>query len=1056
MSNSGTPNGIGSNCSILGTRDGTRVVLREITATLQNSPPTQPGHRKAASNTQTGKTEHEVKVQFTREFVDAGAPTSRPESLSSECSFQSVTSTPSTKSWNHLRPITPQRAADTSYGNTDIPGLDDLISGWGNIHLNETTDTQETKPLETSLTLDPKLDSSSAEPVEDSEDKQTSYNSIEIHIEDTPDIPQSSANNPALNETRDLSSKSDSENIIIFNKTTELPAAAEECQNNSLQTQDSSLTSNSHNNSRENSHLLNETVELVADCNSTFNKSYSSKSEVLNDTNCISNNQNDAATNCNSPNIAETSENPSNELSATLRIENVSSLNDPLNLPPESTLCTNQNTSSSNEPTLCASNSIVIEPCTVEEPLTKEPDLVIEKPIEPETLEDFKEEEHNPKNPQLNTVTERSVEPETVNSLKEEDHNVKDSQLVPERGTPDSFTDHFAEALSGNTSQFEVESLSIVIPNSYPDISAETFNECIAQEQALQISDNQSLLTPLSIPEENLENTEPAEELPEDQKSVYPETQNSIQSEVESEQSKQVVLENSVEQLSQSLQQAEDLETVSQVTENKVPCVQQNTSTNLEDLKESKSEELPQVDVNVTPFPESNLDTQPISSLSAESYQDAGNSVEEDLNQTSTLREESFHSISSEITSDPYEAFKPVQQSTSLQIIIPEYNFEKLELAAQAIAEEIRNKSSELTEDTDHFFNAQSELFFDPASFDFLLARNNSKNTVRDLRAESLYVKFDPLVGNNTMLPQGPLQVVDGEENAKNNISQPTLGTPKRNPALAAIDRLLLYSPAPGTPKKIEEPPKIEEIVEEVKPVVTPIVDETMTKELELVRSTVLQLDSQLEKERKEREKERQEHELELEKQRSKYENLEKEMVHEMQKKKEMTMVMDEYEKSLSRQMADRERERAIFAQEKAKLQDDLQAANHHLGNTEAAFNDVHLKYERLKSVTSAYKSNEDVLKESIQENVKTIKTLEDRYDQLKNHAMSQLEKANLELEAIRKQHETETVRLQAMIRKAELKSNSLAEMVEQKSKENKELSSILDEFIARVGQNPE
>lgn len=177
------------------------------------------------------------------------------------------------------------------------------------------------------------------------------------------------------------------------------------------------------------------------------------------------------------------------------------------------------------------------------------------------------------------------------------------------------------------------------------------------------------------------------------------------------------------------------------------------------------------------------------------------------------------------------------------------------------------------------------------------------------------------------------------------------------------------------------------------------------------------------------------------------------------------------------------------FEQEKAKLQEELQAANHHLTNTEAAFNDVHQKYERLKGVVSAYKNNEAVLKESIEENGETIKTLETRYDQLKEHALTQLEKyalvrsigrsstcsseereassesnresvtliasrfrANVELDDIRKQNEAETVKLHAMIRKAELKSNSLAELVEQKTKENKELAKILDEVIARVG----
>lgn len=65
--------------------------------------------------------------------------------------------------------------------------------------------------------------------------------------------------------------------------------------------------------------------------------------------------------------------------------------------------------------------------------------------------------------------------------------------------------------------------------------------------------------------------------------------------------------------------------------------------------------------------------------------------------------------------------------------------------------------------------------------------------------------------------------------------------------------------------------------------------------------------------------------------------------------------------------------------------------------------------------------------------------------------------RANFQLDAIRKQHEDETVKLHALVRKAELKSNSLAELVEQKTKENKELTQILDEVIARVGhQNAE
>lgn len=104
-------------------------------------------------------------------------------------------------------------------------------------------------------------------------------------------------------------------------------------------------------------------------------------------------------------------------------------------------------------------------------------------------------------------------------------------------------------------------------------------------------------------------------------------------------------------------------------------------------------------------------------------------------------------------------------------------------------------------------------------------------------------------------------------------------------------------------------------------------------------------------------------------------------------------MVVEEYEKSISRLIAEGEKDRTNFEVERAKLQEELQVANQHLSNTEAAFSDVHTKYERLKNVVSAYKSNETVLKESIAENQETIKTLENRYEHLKSHAMAQLEK---------------------------------------------------------------
>ncbi|XP_029170321.1 transforming acidic coiled-coil-containing protein 3 isoform X2 [Nylanderia fulva] len=423
-------------------------------------------------------------------------------------------------------------------------------------------------------------------------------------------------------------------------------------------------------------------------------------------------------------------------------------------------------------------------------------------------------------------------------------------------------------------------------------------------------------------------------------------------------------------------------------------------------------------------------------------------SIEEDLDRTLTLQEVDENFASDE---EQYQGFKPQRQSTTLSLINEQPDFEGFGFTAERITDELLNPSQGFAEETDQFISATDEIFQDPSTFDFLLARSNSKHTDR-LRAESLYIKFDPLISNISMLPQGNVAPpINEEQNGKSESPLPDVGTPKRNPAIAAIDRLLFYSPlSSGTVQKSEEAQeKNEQPVDEPKSDAPLIADIDMSKELEVVRTTVLQLEEELEKQKKD-------HEAELERQKTAFQEkinkLQSQMAQEVKTKTQMTVVVEEYEKSISRLLTERERDRTNFEQEKAKLQEELQAANHHLTNTEAAFNDVHQKYERLKGVVSVYKNNEAVLKESIQENVDTIKTLETRYDQLKEHAMTQLEKANLELDGIRKQNEAETVKLHAMIRKAELKSNSLAELVEQKTKENKELAKILDEVIARVG----
>lgn len=118
----------------------------------------------------------------------------------------------------------------------------------------------------------------------------------------------------------------------------------------------------------------------------------------------------------------------------------------------------------------------------------------------------------------------------------------------------------------------------------------------------------------------------------------------------------------------------------------------------------------------------------------------------------------------------------------------------------------------------------------------------------------------------------------------------------------------------------------------------------------------------------------------------------------------------------------------------------------------EAAFADVHRKYERTKCMVEEIKQNEETLKRYIEEYQSKSRKQEEKYQRLKQHAEETLDKANREIENLSKTQDSEIARLTAMLKKAEMKAVSLERTVEQKNKENEELTTICDELIAKVG----
>lgn len=122
--------------------------------------------------------------------------------------------------------------------------------------------------------------------------------------------------------------------------------------------------------------------------------------------------------------------------------------------------------------------------------------------------------------------------------------------------------------------------------------------------------------------------------------------------------------------------------------------------------------------------------------------------------------------------------------------------------------------------------------------------------------------------------------------------------------------------------------------------------------------------------------------------------------------------------------------------------------------NVETAFADVHRKYERVKLTVENFKQNEGVLKQCIEEHKLQLVKQDQKFELLKVHAEETLEKANREIENLTRSQETEFTRLNAQLKKAEMKASALERSIETKERENQELTAICDELIAKVGQS--
>ncbi|XP_063257534.1 transforming acidic coiled-coil-containing protein 3 isoform X1 [Prinia subflava] len=372
-------------------------------------------------------------------------------------------------------------------------------------------------------------------------------------------------------------------------------------------------------------------------------------------------------------------------------------------------------------------------------------------------------------------------------------------------------------------------------------------------------------------------------------------------------------------------------------------------------------------------------------------------------------------------------------------------------------AEEIKPSSPKTEVTADETANAEPEEFFRPSSevfgmgIDYLEQFGSSSFKESALRKQSLYLKFDPLLrdsprkpicgtveSSETIMtaPSQPGPVADSsnfvEEAGKPLVSLESEEKPKGLDLLGTFTTSdagplipdSLSSGVPPVPFATSASTAVDAIIDVLK-----YSQKDMDAAVEVVKREV------------------QEKELEIQKWNQKYNKLHTEY-------KEMGKIVAEFEQTITQVMEDAQKQKEISRKEIQKLMEEKQQAVSDLNSMEKSFSELFKRLEKQKDALEGYHRNEEVLKKCAEDYLARIKKEEQRYQALKAHAEEKLQQANEEIAQVRSKAKSETAALQAALRKEQMRIQSLERSLEQKTKENDELTKICDDLILKMEKN--
>ncbi|KAM5336802.1 transforming acidic coiled-coil-containing protein 3 isoform 1-T2 [Glossophaga mutica] len=169
------------------------------------------------------------------------------------------------------------------------------------------------------------------------------------------------------------------------------------------------------------------------------------------------------------------------------------------------------------------------------------------------------------------------------------------------------------------------------------------------------------------------------------------------------------------------------------------------------------------------------------------------------------------------------------------------------------------------------------------------------------------------------------------------------------------------------------------------------------------------------------------------------------------EKNLEMGKVMDGFESIVYQAMEEAQKQKELCKAEIEKALKEKDQLASDLSSMEKSFSDLFKRFEKQKEVIEGYRTNEESLKKCVEDYIVRIEKEGQRYQALKAHAEEKLRLASEEIAQVRSKAQAEALAFQASLRKEQMRVHSLEKTVEQKTKENDELTRICDDLISKM-----